>query len=115
MEDIERQASTDTLQDDDLESHSAELRTARASSLNKKVGAVTIHEQLHVRDTRREQRLKKMKERQFDKPTLHQLFRIFDSSNSNLLSLTDFQTGLIAMGFREAEGESVHQYIMFEP
>jgi hypothetical protein len=66
---------------------------------------MTIHEQINVRDKRREERLKKMKERQFDQPTLHQLFRVFDSTNSHVLSLTDFQTGLIAMGFIEAEGE----------
>jgi hypothetical protein len=64
----------------------------------------TIHDQINVRDKRREERLKRMKERQFDQPTLHQLFRIFDSTNSHVLSLSDFQTGLIAMGFREAEG-----------
>lgn len=67
-------------------------------------GFTTRHEQIDVRDKRREVRLKKMKERQFDRPTLHQLFRVFDSTNSHLLSLSDFQTGLLAMGFKEAEG-----------
>lgn len=73
----------------------------------------TIHDQINVRDQRREQRLKKMKERQFDQPTLHQLFRVFDSTNSHVLSLSDFQTGLIAMGFSEAEGVEKGSFLVW--
>mmetsp|Transcript_4129 Transcript_4129/g.7007 ORF Transcript_4129/g.7007 Transcript_4129/m.7007 type:complete len:693 (+) Transcript_4129:92-2170(+) len=108
MEEIERTTSLS----DDIENNSSSVEEYAVRS--RKLGAMTIHEQMHVRDTRREQRLKKMKERQFDQPTLHQLFRIFDSSNSNLLSLSDFQTGLIAMGFREAEDIEVVSKIMAE-
>jgi hypothetical protein len=110
MQEMRRLATT-TSAADDLESCSSASGSACGSCAeissprHRKVGGMSIHEQIHVRDTRREQRLKKMKERQFDQPTLHQLFRIFDSSNSNLLSLSDFQTGLIALGFREAEGK----------
>ena len=73
---------------------------------------MSIHDQISIRDKRREERLKRMKERQFDQPTLHQLFRVFDSTNSHVLSLTDFQTGLIAMGFKEAEGKCCQYYVL---
>ena len=58
--------------------------------------------------------MKKLKERQFDEATLHQLFRVFDRDNMHALSLGDFQTGLIAMGYDEARDISVVSRIMSE-
>lgn len=75
---------------------------------------MTIASQVAMREKKREERLKKIKERQFDEQTLHLLFRLFDRNNNHCLSIRDFQTGLVAMGYREAEDMNVVGRIVSE-
>jgi hypothetical protein len=76
--------------------------------------AVAVGEQLKVNEMRRENRLRGMKERQFDEATLHQLFRLFDTDNDHRLTVVDFQTGLVAMGYAEAKDVEVVDVIVQE-
>ena len=77
--------------------------------------SINSHESmLQMKDKRREAKLRKLKERQFDEFSLHQLFRLFDRSNSHALSLDDFQSGLLAMGYKDASDKTAVSVILDE-
>ncbi|CAM9347596.1 unnamed protein product, partial [Ectocarpus fasciculatus] len=63
---------------------------------------------------KRENKLRAMKERQFDEKSLHQLFRLFDRDNDRRLTLADFQAGLVAMGYEEAKDMTLVDRIVKE-
>lgn len=76
--------------------------------------AIDIHEQRKIQEMRRENKLRAMKEQQYDETTLHQLFRLFDRDNDHRLSVTDFQTGLVALGYPEAKDMTLVDRIVME-
>ena len=79
-----------------------------------KPDGAALEAQRKVNELRRERRLRGMKERQYDFYTLHQLFRLFDRDKDRRLSVSDFQTGLVAMGYSEARDNVVVDRILKE-
>jgi hypothetical protein len=66
-----------------------------------------------TKQTRREERLKKVgRAVSTDVGDLCRIFRIFDADNDHLIGQREFQTGLIAMGYEEAQNVVVVDRIM---
>ena len=59
---------------------------------------------LEIKQQRQRERFRKV---QFDTPNLHKLFRLFDVDNDNYVTTREFQSGLLAMGYKEAADHAV--------
>eukprot|EP00937_MAST-01D_sp_MAST-1D-sp2_P001533 g1533.t1 len=62
-----------------------------------------------IKERRRADRLRKV---HTDEPNLHKLFRLFDGDNDQFVTINEFQTGLLAMGYKEANDMAVVDRIM---
>ena len=66
---------------------------------------------LEIKQQRQRERFRKV---QFDTPNLHKLFRLFDADNDNYVTTREFQSGLLAMGYKEAADHAVLDRIIRE-